>query len=163
MARHFLHYWVPETAYRERQRGGLLEHIGSEQLSPRKVSRGDTIWIVTTAQGTLLLMGRVIVGEVVEGREAAIQRLGHDDLWDAQFTVFAERGTAQPLNPVNITPVGGELVFQSRTAPRLTLRDGKVNAQQLQSMRLLTSASADLLQECWDTAEPASESAEAEL
>lgn len=153
MANVLLHYWKPETAAYELERGGVLEHIVSEQFTPRKVHPGDTIWIVTVKDSALLLLGRMVVGEVIEGRDAAIARLGHDDLWEATYTVIAQPDTAEPLNPVNIAEVAEHLVFQSNEAPRLKIGDRHIIAQQLQSTRLLTAESADLLAECWKTAE----------
>ncbi|MEN9936831.1 MAG: hypothetical protein RLZZ387_3410 [Chloroflexota bacterium] len=156
MAKAFLHYWVPDTAARELTRQRNPFSIGSEQLSPRKVKLGDTIWVVTVEDGVFLLLGRVIVGEVIEGRAEAIARLGTDDIWDATYTVLAEPGTIEPLQPVNISPIAEHLVFKSRSAAKLTVVGGKVNPQQLQSTRELTPQSADLIEECWETAEPRS-------
>lgn len=150
MANHFLHYWVPATARRELQKRRDPISIGSEQLSERKVQPDDTIWIFTVEDGTLLLLGRVVVEDVV-GRDKAIARLGTDDLWDATYTVIAKPDTVEPLHPINLSPVADLITFQSRAAPKLNLVDGRVNAQQLQSTRLLTPDSAHLLETCWKT------------
>lgn len=150
MAKHLLHYWLPATAAHNLEQHGDLTSIGSAQLSPRKIQPDDTIWIVTVEDGILLLLGRVIVGEVIEERDAAVERLGTDNLWEAPYTVVPQPGTTEPLRPINLSPVADLLTFQSRRAPRLTIVDGKVNPQQLQSTRLLTPDSADLLEACWN-------------
>jgi len=163
MPNHFLHYWVPERAAHELEQGRPPFTIGSNQLTPRKVQRDDTIWIVTVEDGVLLLLGRVVVESVTEGRDAAMQRFNTTDLWEADYTVIAQSGTVESLSPINISPIAGELTFQSVDAPRLTLTDGKVNPQQLQATRLLTRDSADLLEECWETAEDSSNNADEAL
>jgi hypothetical protein len=152
MPKDLLHYWVPATARHELQQRRDPISIGSEQLSERKVQPDDTIWIVTVEDGTLLLVGRVVVEDVV-GRDEAIARLGTNDLWDATYTVIAKPGTVEPLRQVNLSSVASELTFKSRSSPRLTIVDGKVNPQQLQSTRHLTPESVELLEERWAMAE----------
>ena len=64
MARDFLAYWKPSTLEAELRIGGLLNHAASNQY--RRVDAGDTVWLVSVLDGRLRLIGRIIVGQVVD-------------------------------------------------------------------------------------------------
>jgi hypothetical protein len=144
---HFLMYWRPETA--DHQLSGedlLLEHSASGQYD--RLDSGDTLWIVTAWPGGILtLIGRLVVG-VVTDQSTAAKLLGTNDLWTAPYHVIAAPGTSEPMREVDLTDLASELRFAS-TRDRLTVIDGRVNANQLQAMRELTPESAALLESRW--------------
>ncbi|MCE5193726.1 HNH endonuclease [bacterium] len=149
MARDYMTYWRPETADVQIAHGGLLNHSASNQL--RKVEPGDTVWIVTVRPpGRLSLLGRIIVG-VLATYEQAQMILGSPDIWQADWHIIAQPGTARLLREVDVATIAGRLRFESEEAPRLDVVDGHVDARQLQAMRLLTLETAQLLETYPDT------------
>jgi hypothetical protein len=147
MAREFFQYWKPPQAAYPIDRGETLYHSASDQL--RKVEAGDTVWIVTVSYlGELILAGRIRVGGVIDDAEA-VRRFG-ENVWEANHHIFAEKGTEEKARLVNLMDIAASLRFKSKNGnDRLTITDGKLNAQQLQSMRELTEDSVRLLEELW--------------
>jgi hypothetical protein len=85
------------------------------------------VWAVTCREGSLRLVGRVVVGEVV-GRGVAEQRLGTTDPWDADLYVLAEAGTEAVSREVVISRFAGQLRFVSAgNNDRLVIEGGRVN------------------------------------
>jgi hypothetical protein len=145
MPREYLAYWKPATADHEIEKGGTLGHAASNQLARAKV--GDTVWIVSILSGELILLGGITVGHV-EDFEGAVAVLGSRDLWEAGTHVIAVKGTDQPIQRLPITRLANRLRFESKgKADRLTIEGGRVNPQQLQTMRVLTPDSAAMLRE----------------
>jgi hypothetical protein len=148
MSRDFLSYCKPATAEDELERGGPLYHWASDQYG--RLRSGDTLWLVTAwPKGRLALLGRVIVGQVVNQAQAE-QILGIDDLWEAKYHIIPEPGTEQPLVNQDIADLSPQLRFES-DRDRLRVVDGQVNPGQLQTMRQLTTMSTQLLNWCWKT------------
>jgi hypothetical protein len=147
MARDFLQLWHHTTADRHLAERYVLGHAGSEQFY--RVRPDDTVWAMTVyPPGELVLLGRLRVGECKD-LEGAKRRLGTDDVWEASYHVIAKPGSAEALREVDLTRLAGELRFRSKVNDRLDVTDGFVRAQQLQTMRELTSESATLLEEIW--------------
>lgn len=143
----FMLYWIPGTFDTLLRSGRPLDHLGSNHF--HRVRSGDTVWIVTVRSGSLRLVGRLCVELVVDTAEAR-QILGTDDLWAAGYQAIALSGTEAPLRELSLDSVAPFLRFESPTGrDRLTLSDGYVPAQQLQTMRRLTAESATLLQSIW--------------
>jgi serine/threonine protein kinase len=138
---HWLLYWRPDTVDKH---SGCLDYAASGQFAKRGVQPGDVVWIVTAREGILFLVGRLSVGSVVDG-ERAEERLGRGDLWDAEAYALAEPGSAESLVNISLTECVEQLEFASTSSPRLTLKHGLVNAQQLQAMRQVVPAAARLL------------------
>jgi hypothetical protein len=138
----FLYYWRPQTADYEIGRKSKLDHSASEQFG--RVHPDDHVWHVTVRDGKLSLLGRLIVGAVVDQRTAA-RRLDTDDLWPASYHLLASNGTAQFVREVAIPRLSGLLRFES-ARDRLSLDGGLVNVHQLRTMRKLTPASASKLE-----------------
>jgi len=146
VARDYMMYWAPETADAGTAEGWLLNHAASNQL--RRVKPGDAVWLVTVRPpGHLGLLGRIIVNLVTDF-EGAKKILGTSDVWEADFHIIAERGTEERLHEVDITRIADKLRFQSETAPRLHVVDGHVDGRQLETMRILTPETAQLLETC---------------
>jgi hypothetical protein len=148
MARDFLAYWRPDTVESVIERSGrrALDHAASDQFG--RVAKGNTVWLVTIREGQLRLVTRIIV-EHVTGQAGAARFLGcrPAELWKAEYHIVAARGTKLPIMDTDISHLAPLLRFESAVGrDRLDVRDdGTVNPQQLQTMRVLLPASADLL------------------
>lgn len=149
MLRHFFQLWHHTTADSELDRDVVLNHTASDQKRLGNVRPDDTVWAITVyPEGELVLLGRVIVGKCI-GEEGAKKLLGTDDVWQAKYHAIAKSGTEEPLQEVDLMDVAEDLRFVSKVNDHLDLVDGRVNAQQLQSMRELTPESARMLEEKW--------------
>jgi hypothetical protein len=148
MSQHFLLYWKPGTADMVNEHAGNqpLYHAASDQL-PR-VQPDDVVWMVIVyPPGELVVVGRLRVGECLD-EEQATTLLG-EDMGEADFHIIAREGTEAGLRHASLMDMAADLRFESRKKVRLTIRDGRADAQQLQSMRRLTPASVKLLEARW--------------
>jgi hypothetical protein len=142
----YLQYWKPSTAEVELQADSLFTHSGSGQI--RDLAPDDVLWTVTAwPGGWLTLLGRLIVGQVVD-QDRARALLGTNNVWDAPFHAIAKPGSAEPLREIDLSDIAAELRFESKH-DRLRVSAGRVDAAQLQSMRQLTPGAADLLESRW--------------
>ena len=150
MPRTFLLYWKPATVVNNLESGGELEHAASEQLG--KVRVGDTVWVAGVSDGWFHLLGRIIVGFVTD-QDGAARRLkvDPDDLWGATYHIIAAAQTAQDIIPALAHGVAADLRFESQR-DRLEMSEGRINPQQLQSLRELNEKSASLLAQHWASA-----------
>jgi hypothetical protein len=136
----YLFYWRPGTP-----RGGLLDHIASNQLT--RVSRGDHLWVVTIDGERLILFGKMTVDAIVSQREAE-RRLKTKDIWEAESHALPKEGNAEPMANIELGERASQLRFHG-TKDRLP---ADFSGSNLQSMRLLTTTSADLLEKVWKDA-----------
>ena len=143
-------YWSPETAEDVLRREKMLDYATSDQFW--RVKPGDTVWIVTVGKGELFLLGKLHVGDITN-RIGAIQILGQGDMWgDKKYYAIAAPNTVEPLRKISLANIVGQLSFESKRSKNLKLGVGnRVNAQQLQTMRLLDASSTGLLQRIWAT------------
>lgn len=115
-----------------------------------RVAIGDRVWIVnTTAIGQLVTIGYLDVREQPVSRAEARRRLGYEP-WKAKYHLFAPAARAQRPRRVALQHIAGQLRFESPLIDRLAVKNGRVNAQQLQTMRRLTRDSARRVQSAWD-------------
>jgi hypothetical protein len=145
MVRDFLAYWKPSTVDVQVQVGGPQNHAASNQFG--RVSKGDTVWLTSVRDGHLRLIARIVVGHVT-GQAGAARLLGcrPSDLWEAEYHIVAAEGTATDIVDADIQHLAPSLRFESAGGHnRLTLVDDRVNARQLQTMRVLSASSAGLL------------------
>ena len=148
MATDFLAYWKPSTVDAQVATGGPQNHAASEQYG--RVQPGDTVWLVTVRGGRLRLVTGITVGRVTgQAGAAALLGVPAADLWEAEYHIVAAAGTGREIVERDIQHLAPRLRFVSAGGnDRLTLGDdGLVNAQQLQTMRVLSPASAGLLAE----------------
>ena len=143
-------YWSPETGDDVLKREDILDYVASNQL--KRASTGDVIWVVTVYSGELVLLGKLIV-DIITDRKDAINRLGRKDVWgDKEYYAIAIRGKEEPLKKISLRNEAKKLVFISSNlkSTRLDIDEkGNTNAQQLQTMRILDNASAQLLEQAW--------------
>lgn len=148
MMRHFAMYWRPSTVEAARAHDDLLLYAASSQFD--RVSQGDTIWLLTAPAGRLTLVGKIEV-DVLLGRDAAVARLG-TEVWPSEL--YALPPPNQPrdrIRSLDLTVDAPELRFiTAEGEAKLEIGDGGiVNPQQLQTMRVLTDASATRLEHVW--------------
>lgn len=152
MTTHFLQYWEPTQIDYALRDVDKTDHAGSGQYLRMKVKPGDKVWIITVrSPGELVTIGKILVGEIVNRREAA-RRFGEKNVWNAEHHIVAETGAEEKTREVSLMDVAAQLRFQGEK-DRLTITGGLIKAQQLQSIRKLSAASAALLESKWNTTE----------
>jgi hypothetical protein len=146
MSRDFLAYWKPSAVDRQKEKRGRLAHAAGNQY--RRTRPGDTVWLVTVREGQLRLVTRIVVGHVTDQAGAA-RLLGCKpaELWDADWHIVATKGTELGIVDADIQHLARSLRFESAGGhDRLAVDDeGTITVQQLQTMRVLSPASADSL------------------
>jgi uncharacterized protein DUF3883 len=151
MSTAYLSYWKPRTVKQMLKVSQLtgdedLTHSASNQYG--KLRPDDSVWISTAWKGGyLILLGRIVVGEIV-AQEQAERIFGTKDLWSAFYHIVAKRGTVVPIRLVDISDFAKDIRFVGKR-DRLSVVDGRVNAQQLQTLRELTVESSTLLERRW--------------
>ena len=146
---HFIMYWSPKTARDVVKRENVLDYVTSNQL--HRVRRGDVIWVVTVRNGELYLLSKLYVDEVTD-REGAKYRLGKDTLWgDKNLFALAPKNQAALILEISLEEITDQLRFttKSQITNRLLVDSHGVNAQQLQTMRVLEPESVKLLEQLW--------------
>jgi hypothetical protein len=141
---HWLVYWRKEEIRRAAADDRLLRHAASEQFG--RVHVDDTLWIVgrgTTSK--LVMIGPIVVDRVV-GLDEARRRLG-DEPFDRRFHAMADPSTGVRCREISLDAIAGRLRFASKNRPSLNL--DRPLGLQLQTIRQLTSESAQLLSRVW--------------
>ena len=145
---HYLQYWKPESAAVSFSRSARkLRYAASNQY--KSVQKGDVLWIVTANDDKhLVLIGRILVDEVA-GRSRASALLGTSDLYPKEYYAIADQSRAEPMRRIDLTPIVRDLEFKSKRVRLEVGINGDVKAQQLQSIRKLSPASARLIESLW--------------
>ena len=139
----YLFYWKPETVNATPEHGPLL-YSASDQFD--RLASGDVLWIVTSqGRNDLRLVGRIAVMQVTSSQAEARAHVGRQDLWEAGWYALADPEQAQPKQDLSIGHIAAELRFEG-TPDHLP---ADFSGQNLQSMRRLTTESADLLEQQW--------------
>jgi hypothetical protein len=128
-------YWRPDT-----DRCGILNHAASDQLG--KVASGDEVWFVTIADDELVLFGHMLVGELMSQSRA--EAVVGKDIWEAKYHIVPN-GRPEPFGNVPIAGIAPDRRFQGGVSqlPR------EYSGQNLQTMRALTTESAEMLRRKW--------------
>lgn len=133
-------YWRPATA----SETARIPYLASNQFRDC-VEVGDFVWVVTVEDGRLQLLGVVLVERIFTSRSAAEADLGIE--LPTEWDCFARpAGGPAPLHRIDLMADLENIRFEG-SSPSLELRDGRVNAQQLQSIRTLTPRTAGLLEQ----------------
>jgi hypothetical protein len=146
---HYLLYWKISAEERrtlaESRRANYAAHNHLGRVKP-----GDVLWIANVYLGRLYLIGRLQVEVVVDDIDIAQELVGEylGDWQEADWYAIANRYNVEPMREVELTPLVSALRFKSQH-DRLYPLDGRVDANQLRSLRELTSESARLLEEAW--------------
>jgi hypothetical protein len=91
---HWTHYWTNKTV-RDLQssadsRAYLVGHTAGNMFRQRGVAPGDVVYVATRLDGTITLLGRLEVSDIVDQRQAAKQ-LKTTNVWDASDHVLAAK------------------------------------------------------------------------
>jgi hypothetical protein len=121
----------------------------SNSFTKRGVSIGDFVYIISLAEGKLMLGGRMVVGQIVSHKEA-LRILRTENLYEADEVVIAEEGTGTPLHlHRRLTPaLARQLRFVSpRSEPKALffVSTNRLDNQATRGVRELTPESAALL------------------
>jgi hypothetical protein len=145
--RYFLQYWLSRQLDTELALKAPLVHSGSNQFD--RVSPGDIVWIVSVRdKGHLQLVGPIFVDRIVDQQEA--KRLFGPGVWNASHHIVAKDGTETQIREKGLKEIATQLRFISTSGrDRLILSNGQVDGKQLQTLRRLTVASAELLHSIW--------------
>ena len=146
MSKEFLVYWREEQI-RSAISDGLLDHAASEQFG--RVTPGDVLWISgKTKDEVLVTVGPLHVDDIVSHREAK-RRLPYTP-WPAKYHAFAAPEDATVSRVISLGPILLDLEFVSAVSRRLKIN--KPIGLQLQAMRQLSPASAEMIRQLWDGA-----------
>jgi hypothetical protein len=148
---HFLQYWKPPEIDAEMAREALegtpFRIAGGEQLA--KMQPGDTIWVVSVnSDNYLVLYGRLAVDHVTADAAEVVRFLGRAPKFRRTTYALARSGTETMMAPHDISGIVSSLRFKGKHE-FLTLRNGAVNPQQIQSIRELRRESAQLMELAW--------------
>ena len=120
----------------------------SNNFTKRGVSVGDVVYIVSLAEGQLMLGGRMVVGQIVSYQKA-LRILRTDNLYEADDVVIAQERTGTPLNlHRRLSPaLTKKLRFKSKDGPRepFFVSETELDRQATRGVRELTPESAALL------------------
>jgi predicted HNH restriction endonuclease len=142
---HFTTYWKDDQV--TAALGERIAYAASEQFST--VQKGDVVWIVNiqTGTGVFRLIGKIVVDAVLD--EAGMRRRHPgESLYEAPLYICATKGQEERGCAIPIDSYATEIRFEG-ASPTLELRDGKVYAQQVRSLRTLTPESASLVEDIW--------------
>ena len=120
---------------------------GSNLFSIRGVAAGDTVYVVSCADGQLLLDGKMTVKRLVS-RSEAVEIWDNDGLYDASEWVVDEalEGTPLQLHRQLSPSVSRQLRFESKIGPKglFFVTENELDRQAIRGVRELTCESAAL-------------------
>lgn len=95
----YLAYWKPEQVDWENPSNQKLDHAASQQY--HKISHDDRVYLLTSKDKKVYLLGRILVEDVTNQQEAAL-RLGRApvDLWDADYHIVARPDSVMPVQAI---------------------------------------------------------------
>ena len=156
MSQHFLRYIPWESLQHWKHIYVIERYAGGEKFDSFGIRQGDVIWGVSIplmpgsirlGKG-LVLFGKLQIGCVTSDRTKIQRMMGTRDIWAASRYAIAREGTEVPYTEIDISTLAPQIRFES-VRDRLTIEDGRIGAQQLQTMRRLTPDSVALLEEAW--------------
>lgn len=148
--RHYLMYWKITPDERANIQAQMTTAYAASNYLQR-VKPGDVLWIVNVFQHHLYLLGRLKVEFIVDDTSIAQELVDPlPETWrDADWYAISNKYTIEPMRDINITHLADKLRFNSRVSEMLDLVDGRVDANQLTSLRQLTIESAQMMDDVW--------------
>ncbi len=144
MCKHFLLYWKPKTV--DYHLGKILYYTTSQQL--RRCNIGDTLWIVSVRKGNLFLVSKLLINKITDQNE--IKKIFNTPcLFEANYYAINIDNT-EIVQEINLKEITENLRFESKYNDRFILKNGLVDAKQLQQIRSLTPESIVLLENQWN-------------
>jgi hypothetical protein len=146
MPRHFTQYWPNEQCNRHRelkQEGLPLDHTAGAKFTSRGIRTGDQVYVVTIYQGSLHLIGKLEVGQIVFSDEEAGNLIGYEP-WSAPEHLIARRCTPMRFDNQISLDVVRSLLFKGTkglTGLKFVSQD-HLDPQTLRPIRQLTPGAA---------------------
>ncbi|WP_284736001.1 HNH endonuclease [Dongia deserti] len=124
-------------------------HSAGDHLKTAQVS--DRLWILANEHGKLRLVGHFVITAAGLNQRQAAKLLGvpPSKLWEGKWHVLGDVPRETVGSLIDIHHLAEHLRFESKTATRLKLKDGRLDPQTLRSLRVLTPESAAHLREVW--------------
>jgi hypothetical protein len=135
--RHFLQYW------KHHNQGDYLNCSASKQFSKRHLTIGDSLWLVTLSEGKLILLGNLVIHKLLSPTQA--RRKFRSNLYPSDKYAVPASAPMDPIAPVDISEIAHDLRFDAESDRLAAFGNKPINGRQLQSLRLLTEESAQLL------------------
>ena len=140
MKRHIISYLTPERALGKLSEDDQVLHV-LEPYGRIKLRINDEVWMVSVRRGSgeLYLIGHIVVGQLT-------------GFSNTRSYITAKPGTEEELRVVSLVDDAPLLRFKSKVvgADRLEIsNDGRVNAMQFSSPRILTEESAIIIARKW--------------
>jgi hypothetical protein len=152
MGNAFITLWSrPQVEIERRMRSGqdMFVHTANAQFRSRSVAPGDSVYVVATRDGVLLLLGRLIVDRVVDQREAA--RVLPNEPYVAPDHLLG-RGAPLDLNREVPEPIARALERESGKRIKIAADVYRVDVNSLRTTGRITADSAALLDTLLDDA-----------
>ncbi|MEL6405311.1 MAG: HNH endonuclease [Chloroflexota bacterium] len=148
--KHYLLYWKVDPEIR----ADISQHMTTAYAAShylRRVKPGDVLWIINVHQHRLYLLGRLKVEFIVDDTAIAQELVDpQPDVWqDADWYAISNKYAIEPMREIDITGLAEQLRFNSRVSEMLDMVNGQVDANQLTTLRQLTTQSAQLLDDVW--------------
>lgn len=151
MPRYFTHYWNWETYQVSLARGEAvaktpLDHTAGALFSKRGVKPGDIVYAVSGKKGSLYLIGKMEVGEILFSDDEARSRIGYEP-WHAPEHLIARVCTHIQPDLVLPAEMIGRLRFISPSdkVRAKFIEPGVLDRQAFRSLRELEPESAEEL------------------
>ena len=150
--RFWTHYWRTDTARSAEKDVAAgaprwCDQVSGNQFVARGVAPGDTIYVITLARPGLRVLGRLVVGEILD-RQTARQRLGHEP-WDASEHIFAAPDSGSRLRFDLVVPLEEvhrlEFVTSDGLHGPVLNQDGTPNQQTFRGVREIAPSTATVL------------------
>jgi hypothetical protein len=147
---HYFLYWKVDPEIRP----NIAQHMTTAYAASntlKRVKPSDVLWIVTVHQHHLYLLGRIKVEFIVDDTNIAQDLVDpQPEEWiDADWYAISNKYAIEPMREIDITSIADKLRFQSRISEMLDLADGRVDANQLTSLRQLTLQAAQMMDDIW--------------
>ncbi len=147
---YWTHYWTNQTV---REQQGIIDagesdefnHTASNLFRDRGITTGDVVYVVCRINKEINLIGRMVVGEVLDESEAQ-RRLG-TDIWEASDHLIAKPPASTCRFDVVVPKTmleQIEFINSKGTAHIKYDRHGDVDQQTLRGVREVSSSTAGL-------------------
>jgi predicted HNH restriction endonuclease len=148
--KHYFLYWKVDPEIRP----SIGQHMTTTYAASnylKRVKPGDVLWIVTVHQHHLYLLGRLKVEFIVDDSTIAQDLVDPqpEDWIDADWYAISNKYAIEPMREIDITHIADKLRFNSKVSEILDMVDGRVDANQLTSLRQLTVQAAQMMDDIW--------------
>ena len=139
----YLIYWKNQKYY-EDMGSEPMDHAPSNQFRKMGIGRDDILWVIMLKERRMYLLGRLEVGQVVQGTAKAERILGKT-LWPGKYHAIAKRKTERSMTFLDMTRFAPRLRFAGKSDRLPRHFDGR----SFQAIRRLTQDSAVKLTKFW--------------